>query len=250
MPTKRRTSFPHSGKCWQKNRGVFTLANPWTPPAWMKANDALDNVGLSGTVLPQYYPALAGYFAKFIQDYQEPGVPIDAITPMNELRANVTWPGATLTVADDASFVPQYLTPVLAAAGLHPIVFGLDDTELSGAQALLSGPAGPELGGIAFHCYQGLEPLSTLHADYPSEPIIIDECSPGIIPYATAEVGIDATANWASAVQLWNLALDPSRGPYETVINRGACRMLVTVDETTHEARLNLNYYQYGQISK
>ena len=64
-----------------KNRGVFTLANPWTPPAWMKANDPLDNVGLSGTVLPQYYPALAGYFAKFIQDYQEQGVPIDAITP-------------------------------------------------------------------------------------------------------------------------------------------------------------------------
>ena len=170
---------------------------------------------------------------------------------MNELRANVTWPGATLTVADDASFVPQYLTPVLAAAGLHPIVFGSDDTELSGAQALLSGPAGPELGGIAFHCYQGLEPLSTLHADYPSEPIIIDECSPASSPTRPPRSASTQRPTGPAPYRApWNLALDPSRGPYETVINRGACRMLVTVDETTHEARLNLNYYQYGQISK
>ena len=31
--------------------------------------------------------------------------------------------------------------------------------------------------------------MSTLHADYPSKPIIVDECSPGIIPYSTGEVG-------------------------------------------------------------
>jgi O-glycosyl hydrolase len=232
------------------NRSVFTLANPWTPPAWMKANEAFDNIGLSGAVLPQYYPALAEYFVKFIQDYQARGVPINALTPMNEPRANVAWPGAALTPGDDATFVPQYLTPALDAAGVHPIVFGLDDTELSDAQALLSGPAGPDLGGIAFHCYDGLGQMSTLHAEYPSERIIVNECSPGISPYPTGEVGIDATANWASAVQLWNLALDPARRPYETVITNGACTALVTVDETTHQARMNLNYYQYGQISK
>src|SRR5438132_12016423 len=106
--------------------------------------------------------------------------------------------------------------PALGAAGLHPTLLGDDDTSLADAQALLDGPAALTLGGIAFHCYQGMGQMSALHQAYPSEDIVLSECSPGIIPYATAEVPIDATRNWAGAVQLWNLALDPSRGPYDT----------------------------------
>jgi len=60
------------------NPGVFTLANPWTAPPWMKANHTYDDNGLAGSVLPQDYSALAQYFVKFIQGYQAAGVPIDA----------------------------------------------------------------------------------------------------------------------------------------------------------------------------
>jgi O-glycosyl hydrolase len=44
------------------NPDVFTLASPWTAPAWMKANGSYDNNGLAGSVLPRYYSALAQYF--------------------------------------------------------------------------------------------------------------------------------------------------------------------------------------------
>ncbi len=230
--------------------GVLTLANPWTPPPWMKANHTYDNVGLAGSVLPQDYAALAQYFVKFIQAYQAAGVPIEAITPMNEPSCSCTWPGAALTSADDATFLPRYLAPALGAAGLHPTIFGVDDTELADARALLAGPAGSTLGGIAFHCYKGMGQMSALHHAYPSEEIILSECSPGIIPYATAEVPIDATRNWASAVQLWNLALDPSGGPYETIWGCPGCTGVVTVDERTHTPSFGLNYFQFGQTTK
>lgn len=232
------------------NPDVFTLANPWTVPPWMKANHTYGNDGLAGAVMPQYYPALAQYFVKFIQDYEAQGVPIDAITPMNEPSCSCKWPGSALTAADDANFLPQYLAPALGAAGLHPTIFGVDDTELADAQALLGGPAAPTLGGIAFHCYKGMGQMSALHAQYPSEEIILNECSPGIIPYATAEVPIDATRNWASRVQLWNLALDPSGGPYEREWGCPGCSGLVTVDERTGIPSLGLNYYEYGQTTK
>lgn len=232
------------------NPGVFTLASPWSPPPWMKVNHAYDNVGLAGAVLPQYYGALADYFVKFIQAYQAHGVPIDAITPMNEPNSNSTWPGAALTPAADAVFLPQYLSPALAAAGLHPSVFGDDDTELADAQALLAGPASSALGGIAFHCYQGMGQMKALHEQYPSENILLDECSPGIIPYATAEVPIDATRNWASAVQLWNLALDTSGGPFATSAGCPGCTGVLTVDPRTHSPQLGLNYFQYGQTTR
>lgn len=230
--------------------GVFTLASPWTAPPWMKANDSYDDWGLGGSVLPRYYAALAQYFVKFIQGYQAQGVAIDAITPMNEPSCSCKWPGSALSSADDATFLPQDLAPALGAAGLHPAIFGVDDTELTDAQALLSGPAAPTLGGIAFHCYKGMGQMSALHAEYPSEDIILDECSPGIIPYATAEVAIDATRNWASAVQLWNLALDPSGGPFGSELGCPGCTGIVTVNERTGTPSLGLNYFQYGQTTK
>jgi glucosylceramidase len=232
------------------NPGVFTLASPWSAPPWMKANHTYDNVGLGGVVLPQDYAALAQYFVKFIAAYQSRGVPVDAITPMNEPNSDSTWPGSALTPADDATFLPQYLAPALSSASLHPTIFGDDDTELTDAQALLSGPAAATLGGIAFHCYKGMGQMSALHAEYPAENIVLDECSPGISPYATAEIPIDATRNWASAVQLWNLALDPSGGPYESAWGCPGCSGLVTVNEQSGTPSIGLNYYEYGQSTK
>jgi glucosylceramidase len=232
------------------NPNVFTLATPWSPPPWMKANHTFDNVGFAGSVLPQYYPAFARYFVKFIQDYQAEGVPIDAVTPMNEPNSASPWPSSALSADDDATFVPQYLAPALGAAGLHPTVLGDDDTELADAQGLLGGPAASTLGGIAFHCYQGMGQMSALHQAYPTENIVLSECSPGIIPYATAEVPIDATRNWASAVQLWNLALDPTGGPYETIWGCPGCTGVVTVNEQTRTPLFGLNYFQYGQTTK
>ena len=232
------------------NPGMLTLANPWSAPPWMKANGTFDNVALAGSVQPQYYQALAQYFVKFIEGYQGQGVPIDAITPMNEPNSSSTWPGSALTPSDDATFLPQYLAPALGAAGLHPTIYGDDDTELADAQALLSGSAASTLGGIAFHCYQGMGQMTSLHDEYPSEPIILSECSPGIIPYATAEVPIDATRNWASGVQLWNLALDTSGGPYETAMGCPGCTGVATVNTQTHTPSFGLNYYQFGQTSK
>ncbi len=75
--------------------------------------------------------------------------------------------------------------------------------------------------------------------------------SPGIIPYPVSEVAIDATRNWASAVGLWNLALDPAGGPVQLPnTGCGGCTGLVTIDEQTHTAALGLGYYQLGQVSK
>ena len=68
------------------NPGLEILANPWSPPAWMKANDSLDNVNDQGTLLSSSYRPLANYFVKIIQAYQSDGVTINAITPQNEPR--------------------------------------------------------------------------------------------------------------------------------------------------------------------
>lgn len=235
----------------QLNPRIFTLATPWTPPPWMKANDAYDNQKLAGTVLPQDYPAWAAYFVKFLQAYRARGIPIDAITMMNEPHSLSSWPGSAFSAAAQAQWLPQFLAPALAAARLRPAIFGLDDTEVTDAETLLNSAAGSHVTGLAVHCYQGMASMSLLHAVYQNKRILEDECAPGIIPYTPAEVAIDATRNWASGVQLWNLALDPAGGPVQMPnFGCGGCSGIVTVNEATHTTTFGAGYYQLGQLSK
>jgi glucosylceramidase len=235
------------------NPGVEILATPWSPPPWMKANEAFDDTDHLGTLLPFAFQLLAHYFVRFIQAYAARGIRIDALTPENEplVPAGAPFPALEFPAADEANWITQDLQPALRAAGLRPKIYGHDGFGLAYPQALLSSPARSALAGIAWHCYDGLDAMSKLHAIDPGVEEILSECSPGIIPYSVSEVAIGATRDWAAAVALWNLALDPSGGPVQAP-NYGCpgCTGLVTISEPTHTATLGLGYYQLGQVSK
>jgi len=160
--------------------GIEILANPWSPPPWMKSNAAFDNVGGHATLAPASFGPLAAYFVKFIRAYAAAGIPIAAITPQNEPGAVVPYPGLSLPEPDEAKFIAGYLAPALRAAGLAPKIYGVDrGAALSYAQALLSSPAAPALSGIAWHCYGGLGTLAALAQAAPTVDEIVSECSPG-----------------------------------------------------------------------
>ncbi len=113
----------------QVDPGLRILANPWSPPGWMKSNDALDNSGGQATLLPSAYAPLARYFVKFIQAYQSAGVPIAAVTPQNEPssgQVGTAYPGLTLPEANEEQFISQNLGPALQAAGLQTKIYGSD----------------------------------------------------------------------------------------------------------------------------
>jgi glucosylceramidase len=232
---------------------VEILASPWTAPSWMKSNDAPDNTLNLGTLLPASYQAFARYLVRFIEAYEQDGVPIDAVTPANEPQSANQFPGMQLGEPGEQTLVSQYLAPALRAAGLPVAIYGLDSggPVLPYAQALLSGPAGPALAGVAWHCYGGMEGMSALHLQFPGTPEIVSECSPGIVPYSPAEVVIDATRNWATAVALWNLALDLSGGPVQPP-NTGCtgCSGVVTISEQTHAVSYGHNYFDFGQVTR
>jgi glucosylceramidase len=230
------------------NPGIQFLAEPWSLPAWMKANDALDNDNYAGDLLPGDYQAGADYFVRFIQAYGAAGIPIAAVTPMNEAHTPSLYPGMNL---DEDGFITQNLVPALRAAGLNTEVYGLDGSGLPYAEDMLEDPAvSPDIAGIAWHCYTGLDQMTTLHELDPTAGLIMSECSPGIVDYTPAETVIASMRNYASAVDLWNLALDPNGGPKQPVPGCPDCGALVTVDENTHLATLTPSFYEVGQVSK
>jgi glucosylceramidase len=237
-----------------RNSRVEILANPWSPPGWMKSNDSLGNPYDQGNLLASDFQPLANYFVKFIQEYASRGIPIAAITPQNEPLASTTYPGLALTAPDEGRLIARDLRPTLIAAGLHTKIYGYDAgwESTSYAQDLISSDALGAIDGIAWHCYSGIpDVMSTVHALAPALDESVSECSPGIEPYPVAEILIGSIRNWASAVALWNLALDPSGGPVQPP-NGGCpgCSGVVTIDERTHRVRLNRAYYELGQVSK
>lgn len=230
------------------------FAVPWSPPAWMKANGALDNLGHRGTLLPTAYLPLAIYFVRFIQAYAAEGIPIAAIAPENEPASPAPFPGMELPEATEAQFITQYLRPALSAAHLSPKIYAGDTAWKNPGypQALLSGPARQSINGIAWHCYNGIPyVISAAHSSAPSLDHVVTECSPGISPYPVPEVEIGSMRNWARTVTLWNIALDPSGGPVQPP-NTGchSCTGLVTINETTHRVTYNRAYYELGQLGR
>jgi O-glycosyl hydrolase len=247
--------LPTLRQALQINPGLQILANPWSPPAWMKSNQSLDNVGAQGTLLGSAYTPLANYFVKFIQAYASQGVPIGAITPQNEPRSpggsGTSYPGLTLPETAEAQFIAQDLQPPLSAAGLHPGIYGNDLSwnKLSYAGALASGLSAGDLAGISWHCYFGSPTaMSQFHQTAPGLGQIVDECSPEIRAFGAPEFLISSLRNWASIVSVWNVALDPQGGPKQAANGCPSCTGAVTINEQTHTVSFGAEYYQLGQV--
>jgi glucosylceramidase len=232
------------------------LASPWTPPAWMKTNDSLDNVRDGGMLRPTDYGPWGHYFARFIQAYADAGVPIGAITVQNEPGNPTLYPGMNFPAAMESAWIEQDLRPALASVRLHPKIYGGDlgwgPNSTGYMDSSVFGKAGGALAGLSWHCYFGAPGvMSELRHQEPRLDQIVDECSPGgITPTPIPEIVIASMREWASTVALWNLALDKSGGPVQQP-NHGCpgCAGLATIDPHAGTVSLTGSYYELGQAS-
>ena len=237
------------------NPALEILANPWSPPAWMKTNDSLDNQGGQGALLSSAYGPLAQYFVDFIKAYAGQGVPVDAVTPQNEPRSRgsgTAYPGLTLPESAEEEFISQYLAPALSAAGLDTKIYGNDLSwdSFPYASALASGSAADELAGLAWHCYFGSPTVMTqVQQAAPGLDQIVDECSPELRGFGTPEFLISSLRSGASVASVWGLALDPQGGPIQPGNNCPGCTGLLIVDEQAHSVSFRTKYFQLGQVS-
>ncbi|HEV3053290.1 MAG TPA: hypothetical protein VGX45_01450, partial [Solirubrobacteraceae bacterium] len=232
---------------------IVLQANPWSPPAWMKTNDALNNYGDFGFLYGRAYAPLANYFVKFIKAYAAAGVPISMITPQNEPGNPSRYPGMNLSAHAEANLIQYFIAPALKAAGLHTQIFGHDAgfsaPSVAFAESLAASGASPSLSGIAWHCYHGSPiAMSVLHHLHPNMIETMDECAQGLIS-SISETIVASLNNWASAVVLFNLALNTHRGPVEPHNGCPGCTAEATINQQTGTYQFGLNYYQLGQAT-
>jgi len=97
--------------------GFKIVSSPWTAPPWMKDNK--DWRG--GKLLPEYYPAWANFFSKYIDAYKNEGIDIWGITVENEPLGNgKNWESMHYSPKEMNDFVKNHLGPVLRTQ--HPSV--------------------------------------------------------------------------------------------------------------------------------
>ncbi len=258
----RQYIIPALKEALKLNPAAQIIAAPWTPPRFMKTNDNFDDTNGGAFLLPSMYASWANYFVKFLKAYAGAGVSVTAITPQNEPGQGTWYPGLNLPDVTEAQLIADYLKPALERAKLKTKIFGFDSSWgnfpsggsiSSYVTTLIDSASGPDLQGIAFHCYDGSPSvMSALHKLVPRLAQWVTECTTQTHPtWFPAELEIASLRNWASAVALWNVALDPAGGPVQSPNTAcTGCTGVVTVDEATHSASYGVPYFQLGQVSK
>ncbi len=245
------------------NPQMKLMANPWSPPAWMKSGDTLQG----GTLQTADYTAFANYFVRYLQAYQAAGVPIDYISLQNEpLYQTSAYPSMYMDAPTQLSVLRDYMLPALTAANLTTRVFVYDhnwDTP-SYPTTVLTDPtilASNLVAGTAWHGYGGPPGAQQgVQNSFPSKGQWETEHSGGTFvndQFTSDFVEITLVLrNAAKSYVKWSLALDQTMGPNLSQIpNAGfggcnTCTPLVTVNSTTGAVTKDIEFYTLGQYSK
>lgn len=198
------------------------FATPWSPPAWMKRNGAMDNsdgpLGLKSG--DQYLRTWALYFSKFITAYSSAGVNIVMITTQNE---PTNWPTSWESCAFDAGlqtqFVRDFLGPRLRQDHPHVAILMLDDNKdllVNWTDTLYADPdAAQFVAGAGVHWYSGdhFDAVSRTRSKWPDKIVIATEaCAyPGVVlgEWARGEwYGHDMIGDLAAGAAGWVRCVD------------------------------------------
>ena len=173
-----------------KDASFKIMASPWTAPPWMKDNNAWN----AGKLKTEFYATWARFFVKYIQAYQQQGIPIWSVTVENEPMGNGgNWESMHFTPAEMADFIKNHLGPQFSKENIGTLILIYDqnrDHLEEWADAILGDPAAAQyIWGTAIHWYSSTiewypETLNRTHDAYPDKPLIQTEgCIDSEVPH-------------------------------------------------------------------
>ena len=223
----------------QMQPDLFLFASPWSPPGWMKAGGSM----LGGSMRQKYLPNYAQYFLKFLRAYAAENVPVQGVTPQNEVDTDQDgrMPACLWAQEYEIAFVRNHLGPLLRKNNLDTKIWILDHNYNLWGRAMceLDDPGLREYcNAVAWHGYVGgAEMIDKVHDVHPDASMHWTEGGPDYTSpnYQTDWTNWGATftgtlRHWCGSITAWNFALDehgkPNIGPFP-------CAGVVTVDSNT-----------------
>jgi len=229
------------------NPNLLFVASPWSPPGWMTTNDRIGG----GSIRRDCFKVYAEYLARFVEAYEEEGIPIHAITPQNEPDFNPpSYPTCKWTGEEQRDFIRDHLGPLFKKRGLQAEIWCWDHNfnKLEFPRAVLSNPeAAQYVAGTAFHHYEGKPTaMMKLKEAFPDKAVHFTEGSTFGVPGACRI--IDFLRNGAQSYLAWVTVIDhklkPNPGPHWCA---PTCIVLNSEDLTL---KYRFDYYMYGQFMK
>ncbi|HYL13932.1 MAG TPA: glycoside hydrolase family 30 beta sandwich domain-containing protein [Terriglobales bacterium] len=238
------------------NPDLFLFSSPWSPPGWMKSGGSM----LGGSMRRRYLHPYAQYFLRFLRAYSEAGVPIQAVTPQNEVDTDQDgrMPACIWPQEYEIEFVRDHLGPLLEQNGIPTKIWILDHNYNLWGRAIceLDDPGLRKYcNAVAWHGYVGTpEMMSKVHSAHRDAGMYWTE---GGSDYTSPDYLTDwakwggtftqVLRNWCRSITGWNLALDeqgrPNIGPFP-------CGGLVTIHSQTKEITRSGQYWAFAHFSR
>ena len=242
----------------QLNPDLTVMGSPWSPPGWMKDSGSM----IGGSLLSSMNTAFANYFVKYIQAYEDEGIPVHYVSLQNEpLYVPGDYPGMGMSAEEQRDLLRDYILPVFTASNISTriVVFDHNWYENYYPEVVLADPvlqASSLIAGTAWHGYGGTPGVMLALANqYPTKGNYQTEHSGGLwVGGDENQIVSDFTEithvmrSAGKAYVKWGLALDENRGPNDGGCN--VCSPLVIIDSTTGAASYTIDYDTLGHFSK
>jgi len=174
------------------------MASTWTPPAWMKDNNACSG---GGHLLPAYYSALAQTKVQWLQNARATlGIEVAVESVQNEPDLSPSYDSAQYSVPELADFVVNHLKPAMTTAGLS--------TKIMVPEGSVYG------GGPYFDSHWGYPLL-----DNPAMRAAVDIM--GTHGYGVSDMGVPSQACLQYGKPIWQTEDMDGRGRYNGSITDG-----------------------------
>jgi glucosylceramidase len=143
---------------------------------------------LDCALVPEFQPAYALYFSRYLSAYKAAGVDVWGVTVQNEPQpqtGTLTYEGMWFPFTAELEFVAEYLGPQLEADHPDVKIFIFDHNQADAlwyAAPILADPvASRYVAGVAFHWYSGPDwgPLDELARSFPNALLLASEATVG-----------------------------------------------------------------------
>ncbi|MFF1640732.1 carbohydrate-binding protein [Streptomyces sp. NPDC058246] len=263
------------------------FASAWSAPAWMKANNRFTGeVALKPGSTTDYYQVgklrddcidvFARYYVKFVQAYAKHGIPVDALTLLNEPGMDVVYPAMDISVAQQQKLAlaikREFRTARLntqlyvhdfnfwdwkdpnstATKNYHRIFDDAPDGSVTGKQVQHAADA------IAFHPYWGDPRVMRDAYEQTGKPVHLTETSDLSPSTVLSDFRLDAGSYilWAQTTDQdggtlhWTPARDNNIDWEKVGATTKWPDRLVTVNTTTKDFTVRDELYGMGQFAK
>jgi glucosylceramidase len=250
--------------------GDFALQAPMDyPPDWM-----LYDVKKRQDIPPKYYPVLANYFVKYLEEYKKRGIVVDYLSLFNEpeeVYTKIKYPEIRVLIRD-------HVGPALAKSGLTTKLMISEAPERGVAArrypVVLDDPGVRKyVSVIGYHGYdfKNFDKIAALEKRYAQFPFWMDELCYAyeagypkrkklpIYEFDDGDVWGNIIFNdleaGTSAWLYWNAILDETGGPWAVSPVHGnpdpnIQHPVVIVNKTTHEVTNTGTYWYLAHFSK